>query len=74
MILSGKKIADEIQEDLKKKIALLERKPGLAVVILGNHPASFAYVTMKKRRRKELACTLLYINCKKLFPKTSSLS
>ncbi len=54
-ILNGKALAQTIQEDLKQQITTLQsqigRPPGLAVIMVGNHPASAAYV-----RNKERAC------------------
>lgn len=54
-ILDGKAIAAKIQTELSAKIRELEpkigRPPGLAVLMVGDNPASFAYV-----RGKERAC------------------
>jgi len=54
-LLDGKALAKEIQEALKAKIAQLEpkigRPPGLAVLMVGDNPASAVYV-----RNKEKAC------------------
>jgi methylenetetrahydrofolate dehydrogenase (NADP+)/methenyltetrahydrofolate cyclohydrolase len=50
-ILDGKKVASKIEADLKKRVQQLDRAPTLAVVLVGNHPASKIYV-----RRKEEAC------------------
>lgn len=49
-VIDGKKIADGILEDLKKKIAKLRgQKPVLAVVLVGDDPASKIYVASKKK-------------------------
>jgi methylenetetrahydrofolate dehydrogenase (NADP+) / methenyltetrahydrofolate cyclohydrolase len=54
-ILDGKTLAQHIQDDLKVDIQRLqpkiERAPGLAVLMVGDNPASAAYV-----RNKEKAC------------------
>lgn len=54
-LLDGKALAKEIQSNLKAKIAQLEpkigRPPGLAVLMVGDNPASAVYV-----RNKEKAC------------------
>lgn len=54
-ILDGKALAQKIQQELKKQIPALEtrigRPPGLAVLMVGDNPASAAYV-----RNKEKAC------------------
>ena len=50
MILDGKKIAQEIQEEIKEKISALERRPpGLAFILVGHHPASQSYVRSKRK-------------------------
>jgi methylenetetrahydrofolate dehydrogenase (NADP+) / methenyltetrahydrofolate cyclohydrolase len=50
MIIDGKKIAESIHEELKEKISKLgNKKPGLAFILIGNNPASHAYVKMKKK-------------------------
>jgi methylenetetrahydrofolate dehydrogenase (NADP+)/methenyltetrahydrofolate cyclohydrolase len=48
MIIDGKAIADQIQEDISKKVKELKgRKPCLAVLIIGDHEASKIYVNRK---------------------------
>ncbi|MBQ7948926.1 MAG: bifunctional methylenetetrahydrofolate dehydrogenase/methenyltetrahydrofolate cyclohydrolase FolD [Clostridia bacterium] len=46
-IIDGKAIAAELRADLKKKIEQSEEKPGLAVIIVGEDPASQIYVRNK---------------------------
>ena len=48
-IIDGKKIADKILWELKGKIARLNRPPGLAVILVGDDPASRLYVNNKKK-------------------------
>ena len=55
-VIDGKALAEELRAELKKKIEKAERKPGLAVVIVGNDPASRIYV-----RNKIKACAQLGI-------------
>ncbi len=53
-ILDGKALAEKIQQDLKEKISHLQPAigpPGLAVIMVGDNPASAVYV-----RNKEKAC------------------
>jgi methylenetetrahydrofolate dehydrogenase (NADP+)/methenyltetrahydrofolate cyclohydrolase len=48
--IDGKKIAGEIQEEIKENISRLEgRKPGLAVVLVGHSSASQTYVRAKQK-------------------------
>ena len=51
-IIDGKLIAAEIRNNLKEKIAKLPQSPKLAVIMVGDNPASAIYV-----RSKEKACT-----------------
>jgi len=53
-IIDGKKIADKILNELKKKIKNLKQKPGLALVLVGNNPASEIYVNFKEKTCKEV--------------------
>ena len=50
-ILDGKALSDRIKEELKERVGKLEvkygRKPSLAVIIVGNNPASQVYVRNK---------------------------
>lgn len=48
-LIDGKKMALEIQEELRQTIKTLERKPKLAVILVGNNPASLIYVGNKKK-------------------------
>lgn len=55
MILEGRPIAKEIEEQLKEAILSLRgRPPALAFILLGNNPASAAYIRMKKKKCKEV--------------------
>ncbi len=48
-LIDGKKIAEEIMRDIKAKVTSLEQKPGLALLLVGDNPASLSYVRAKKR-------------------------
>ena len=39
-ILDGKNLAKKITEDIKKQVENLGKKPKLAVILVGNNPAS----------------------------------
>jgi methylenetetrahydrofolate dehydrogenase (NADP+)/methenyltetrahydrofolate cyclohydrolase len=65
-ILDGNRIRNEIQEELRPRVAKLKamgRPPGLAVVLVGNDPASEIYV-----RNKVKACADLGIYSEKHTP------
>lgn len=56
-IIDGKAVAARICEELKAKVATLTaagKQPGLAVIIVGNNPASRVYVNNKKKKCAEL--------------------
>lgn len=56
-LINGKDIAQSIRKELKEKVSQLEargKKPGLAVVLVGDDPASAVYVRQKKRACKEI--------------------
>mgnify|MGYP001563748233 FL=1 len=51
MKINGKEIADKILTDLKERVGKLREKniiPNLAIILIGNDPASEAYVRQKK--------------------------
>lgn len=52
MILDGKKIAQEIISDLKKKIHNQDLK--LSVVLVGDNPVSLSYISQKKKMALEM--------------------
>jgi len=53
-IIDGREIAKKIREDLKAKVSKLKQKPGLAVVLVGEDPASEVYVNMKEKKCNEV--------------------
>ena len=65
IIIDGKAIANEIKEELKKEIINLQqqygKKPALAVILVGNNPASEVYVRMKKKTSEEVGINSMQI-------------
>ena len=56
-IIDGKQVAADMRAELKEKVAKLKDKgitPGLAVVLVGEDPASKSYVTAKERACEEI--------------------
>jgi methylenetetrahydrofolate dehydrogenase (NADP+)/methenyltetrahydrofolate cyclohydrolase len=56
-LINGKSVAQRINEDTRERIARLQVRgvtPGLAVVLIGDNPASVAYIRNKDRTSKEL--------------------
>lgn len=60
-ILDGKKLRDKIFEDLKNKIDKMRKKPTLAVILVGENPASQIYVRNKKKTAEKLGINSLSI-------------
>jgi len=55
-ILDGKKLSSKIKEEVKSEVEELKKQgitPGLAVILVGNNPASQTYVKMKSNACKE---------------------
>ncbi len=46
-IIDGKAIAASLRKDLKAEVDAMEKKPGLAVILVGDDPASHVYVRNK---------------------------
>lgn len=70
-IISGKQVSEQIRENIAKEVQILTEKgyrPGLAVVLVGEDPASQVYV-----RNKEKACHELgfYSEVHRLSPATT---
>ncbi len=56
-LIEGKTVAQKIFDNLAHEISLLEKKPSLAVIIVGDDPASKIYVNLKKKKAHELGIT-----------------
>ncbi len=56
-ILDGKSLAQKIRQQLKEKISQLNTPPTLAVIIVGNNPASEIYVKSKEKACLEVGIT-----------------
>ena len=55
-IIDGKAVAAEVKADVAKKVSELKEKgiiPCLAVILVGNNPASVSYVTGKRKALAE---------------------
>jgi|TARA_Y100000310_G_scaffold341138_1_gene439296 methylenetetrahydrofolate dehydrogenase (NADP+)/methenyltetrahydrofolate cyclohydrolase len=53
-IIDGQKIAEGILSKLKDKAKKYDEKPGLAIVLVGNNPASEIYVGLKEKKANSL--------------------
>ncbi|AFS21493.1 bifunctional methylenetetrahydrofolate dehydrogenase/methenyltetrahydrofolate cyclohydrolase FolD [Chlamydia psittaci] len=54
MLLKGTPVAERVLEKIKQEIANSSTPPGLAVVLIGNDPASEVYVGMKVKKAADL--------------------
>jgi methylenetetrahydrofolate dehydrogenase (NADP+)/methenyltetrahydrofolate cyclohydrolase len=54
LLLDGKRLAEEIKEKLRERISKLARPPKLAVILVGEDPASKTYVAGKERDCREV--------------------
>lgn len=52
--LDGKAIAATIRDETRSQIEKLSLRPGLAVILVGNDPASERYVSLKRRAGREV--------------------
>lgn len=49
IVMDGKALAAEIKEDVRCQVEQLDRKPGMAVILVGDDPAARVYVDGRKR-------------------------
>lgn len=68
-IIDGKKIAQELREEIAKKVKKLKDKhqitPGLAVILVGNDPASQIYVSNKEKAAHQVGMNSFQIKLSK---------
>ena len=62
IVLDGKALRDKILQDLKVKIDSYEVKPSLAVILVGNNPASQIYVNNKHKIAQKIGIKSEIIN------------
>ena len=72
LLLDGKKVAQKIKNQLKDEIKKYTskglRNPSLAVVLVGNDPASEVYVRNKRKACEEVGINSVYIHLKEEIP------
>jgi methylenetetrahydrofolate dehydrogenase (NADP+)/methenyltetrahydrofolate cyclohydrolase len=67
-ILNGTGLAREVRNDLRTKILASKIKPGLAVILVGQDPASQIYIDFKKKASEEVGIQLESFECEEDFP------
>jgi len=72
LILDGKKLSQKIKNELKNEIKKYTskglRNPSLAVILVGNDPASEVYVRNKRKACEEVGINSMYIHLKEEIP------
>ncbi len=68
VIFNGKKIADKILSDLKKKTDRLKIRPKLAVILVGEDKSSELFIRNKKRAAKEIGIGVFLYKFKENVP------
>ena len=63
-ILKGSDLAKKIREDIKQEVETLPSKPGIAVIIVGENPASKVYVAKKEEMAKSVGMHSIVIRLK----------
>jgi methylenetetrahydrofolate dehydrogenase (NADP+) / methenyltetrahydrofolate cyclohydrolase len=53
-IIDGKAVAAKVREEMKREVEAMDRKPGLATILVGDDPASAVYVRMKREDSAEV--------------------
>ncbi len=67
MKLSGKDIAEKLYGELTERVEKLKKQnivPHLVVILVGEHPASVAYVTLKQKKGEEIGAKVTVLNYK----------
>lgn len=62
MLLDGKKLSAKILDSVKRKVSAKKLKIGLAVILVGQHPASVSYVRQKRRAAEKVGFVFREVN------------
>jgi len=62
IILDGKKLSEEVLADLAEKVKKMNRELRLGIVLVGNDPASVAYIEQKKKTGEKIGVTVDIFN------------
>lgn len=57
IIMDGKALAKEVTDEIKSSVEKMDKKPCIAVVLVGEDPASKIYIENKIKKTKELGIT-----------------
>jgi methylenetetrahydrofolate dehydrogenase (NADP+)/methenyltetrahydrofolate cyclohydrolase len=53
-IIDGKAVAAKVREEVGREVEVMDRRPGLATILVGDDPASAVYVRMKREDSAEV--------------------
>jgi methylenetetrahydrofolate dehydrogenase (NADP+)/methenyltetrahydrofolate cyclohydrolase len=53
-IIDGNAVAAKVREEVKREVEAMDRRPGLATILVGEDPASAVYVRMKREDSAEV--------------------
>jgi len=53
-IIDGKAVAAKVRDEVRRQVEGMDRKPGLATILVGDDPASAVYVRMKREDSAEV--------------------
>lgn len=73
-LIKGRKIADGILADLRRKIKKEKLKPGLAVILVGEDKASQIYVALKKKAARKIGVNFFFFKFGKNIPEGKIIS
>ena len=59
-LIDGKKIAEEIENELKAKVSKMDTAPKLSVIQVGDDPASTSYIKAKSNAAKRVGIELTH--------------
>jgi len=60
MIIDGKSISSLVRKEVKERVSLIDRKVTLAVLLVGDDPASSIYVNAKEKAAAEVGISSLF--------------
>ncbi len=61
ILMKGKDLSEKLLENIKKEVANLTVKPTIAVIIVGNNPASKVYISKKKKTAENIGMDSIII-------------
>lgn len=71
IVMDGKALAAKVKERVRRQVEQLDIKPGLAVVLVGDDPASRVYVNGKKKTAESAEFTVRSTPCRGRPPRKS---